>query len=69
VYKRQVAEAAAAAARVGFWRASTIDELHSRVRDANQTIVRANINLIATDRLTPFDPTDIEARWRRLRAS
>ena len=67
--RRKVAEAAADAARVGFWRAATIDDLRIRVRDANQAIVRANINLIATDRLTPFDQADIEARWRRLRSS
>jgi hypothetical protein len=64
--RRKVAEAAANAARVSFWRALTIDDLGHRVRDANHAIVRANINLIDTDRLTPFDPADIEARWRRL---
>lgn len=67
--RRKVAEAAAGAARVGFWRASTIDELRARVRDANEAIARANINLISTDRLTPFELADIEARWRRLRSS
>ena len=67
--RRKVAEAAADAARIGFWRAATVDELRDRVRDANQAIVRANINLVATDRITPFDAADIEARWRRLRSS
>ncbi len=67
--RRQRAEAAAAAARVGFWRAPTIDDLRARIRDANNAIVRANINLIVTDRLAPFDPDDIEDRWRRLQAS
>ena len=64
--RRQRAETAAAAARVGFWRAPTLDDLRDRVSDANHAIVRANINLIETDRLTLFDPDDIEDRWRRL---
>jgi hypothetical protein len=65
--RRTAAAAAAAAARVGFWRATTVEDLRDRVRDANSAIVRANINLIATDRLGRFDADDIEARWRRLR--
>ena len=65
--RRRRAEAAAAAARVGFWRASTLDDLRAAVREANEAIVRANINLIETDRLPRFDPADIEDRWRRLR--
>lgn len=67
--RRQVAEAAANAARAGFWRASTADELRDRVRDANQAIVRANVNLVEADRLERFDVTDIERRWRRLRTA
>ena len=67
--RRRVAEAAASEARVGFWRAATVDDLRGRVRDANAAIVRANINLVETDRLEPFDHADIEARWRRLRMS
>ncbi len=67
--RRQRAEVAASAARVGFWRAPTIDDLQGRIRDANQAIVRANINLIEPDRLALFDVADIEARWRRLQAS
>ena len=65
--RRQIAEAAAAQARVGFWHATDIDDLRARVRDANQAIVRANINLIETDRLERFDLHDIEDRWRSLR--
>lgn len=64
--RRKVAEAAAESARVGFWRADTIENLRDRVRDANGAIVRANINLVPADRLEPFDVDDIEARWRRL---
>lgn len=67
--RRRAAEAAAGAARVGFWRADSVDDLRHRVRDANRAIVRANINLIETDRLATFDPADIEARWRRLQSS
>lgn len=64
--RRKVAEAAAESARVGFWRAATVDDLRTQVRDANEAIVRANINLIETDRLAVFDADDIESRWRRL---
>ena len=65
--RRRVAEAAAEQARVGFWRAGSVDDLRCRVRDANNAIVRANINLVEADRLEPFDSNDIEDRWRRLR--
>jgi hypothetical protein len=65
--RRRRAEADAAAARAGFWRARSVDELRDRLRDANHAIVRANINLIETDRLDVFDVSDIEARWVRLR--
>jgi hypothetical protein len=64
--RRRRAEVAAAGARVGFWRAASLDELRDRVRDANEAIVRANINLIETDHLPLFDRDDIEDRWRHL---
>jgi hypothetical protein len=64
--RRKVAESAAAAARTGFWRATSLDELSARVNAANESIARANINLVVADRLEPFDPADVEARWRRL---
>ncbi len=64
--RRRVAEAAADAARVGFWRTSSIEQVRTQVRDANEAIVRANINLIESDRLSVFDVVDIEDRWRRL---
>lgn len=64
--RRERALAAAAAARAGFWRAPTIGELRDRVREANVAIVRANVNLIETDRLARFDLADIEDRWRAL---
>jgi hypothetical protein len=60
------ARAAMAQAQAGFWRAGTIDELRELVRSANADIVRANVNLVDADRLTPFDRADVEARWRRL---
>ena len=62
----QRAEAAAAAARAGFWQAPTIDDLRQRVRDANAAIGHANVNLVEADRLDCFDPGDVEARWRQL---
>lgn len=67
--RREVAEAAARRARAGFWRAETVEELLASVRAANAAIVRANINLIASDRIEPFDADDAVVRWRRLRAS
>lgn len=64
--RREVSEAAVAEARAGFWRAPSVAALRERVRDANQLIVRANVDLVEADRLPPFDPVDIEARWARL---
>ena len=58
---------AAAAARAGFWRATTADELRQRVRVANAAVVRANINLIESDRLPLFDAAEVETTWCRLR--
>ena len=66
--RAQVARTAAAAARTQFWRAESVEQLRGRVASANAAIVRANINLVAADRLERFDPADIEDRWRRLRA-
>lgn len=65
--RRERAEADAASARAGFWRAASIDELRDQVRSANAAIVRANLNLIETDRLALFDVTEVEASWHRLR--
>lgn len=67
--RRRAAEAAAARARAGFWRAETLDELRERVGAANRAIARANVNLIDSDRLDPFDVADIERRWNALRVS
>ncbi len=64
--RRERALAAAAAARAGFWRADTIEELHVRVRAADAAIVRANVNLVDSDRLDRFDLADVERRWREL---
>lgn len=65
--RRQHAVAAAAAARAAFWRAGDIEGLRAAVAAANAAIARANVNLLPADRLEPFDPADIESRWRRLR--
>jgi len=64
--RRERAETAAAAARAGFWRCVDREELHERVRAANAAIVRANLNLIESDRLPVFDPAEIERVWRGL---
>jgi multidrug efflux pump subunit AcrA (membrane-fusion protein) len=65
--RRTVAEAAAAQARAGFWRAATEDELRERVGAANAMIATANLNLIDADRLDPFDWPDIRDRWLAVR--
>jgi hypothetical protein len=67
--RRQVVEAGAAAARAGFWRAETLDELRRRVDAANAEIVRANASLVEADRLPTFVLPDVEDRWRRVRTS
>lgn len=66
--RRRVAEAAAAEARAGFWRAATEEELRERVRAANVAIVRANLNLVDDDRLDPFDWVDVRDRWLAVRS-
>jgi hypothetical protein len=66
--RRQAAEAAAAEARAGFWKASSIDELRQLVDVANQAIAAANINLVPADQLQPFDWHDVTAKWRTLRS-
>lgn len=65
--RRKVAAAAAAKARAGFWKATSVSGLHDLVGRANAEIRRANVNLIADDRIPEFDPVDIESRWRSLR--
>lgn len=65
--RRARADAAAATARVGFWRSSTASELRAAVATANEAIDHANLNLVAEDRLEPFDVAEIERRWRDLR--
>jgi hypothetical protein len=65
--RRTVAEAAAAEARAGFWRATTEDDLRERVSAANAMIAKANINLIESDQLEHFDWRDIRDRWLALR--
>jgi hypothetical protein len=64
--RRQAAEAAASAARAGFWRAESVAELRERVGAANAAITNANINLVVSDRLDLFDADDVESRWRAL---
>jgi len=64
--RREAAVEAVKTARVGFWRATDLDELRHLVGEANRAIETANINLIETDQLEPFDLADVEARWQRL---
>jgi hypothetical protein len=64
--RRTVAVAAAAEARAGFWRAATEEELRDLVGAANAMVIRANLNLIESDRLDLFDWRDIRDRWRSL---
>jgi hypothetical protein len=65
--RRERAERAAAGARAGFWRCADETALDDAVRAANEAVVRANVNLLETDRLALFDRDEIVARWRRLR--
>lgn len=65
--RRRVAEAAAAEARAGFWRAATVDELRGLVTAANVAIAKANLNLIASDHLPLVDWSDVRDRWERVR--
>ncbi len=64
--RRRTAELVVSQALVRFWRAGTVEQLRVLVGEANQAIVRANINLVEADRLATFDPADIEDRWRVL---
>jgi hypothetical protein len=66
--RRQEAEAAAAQARAGFWKAASIEELRRLVDVANQAIATANINLVTGDQLELFDWHDVATKWRTLRA-
>lgn len=66
--RRKAAEDAAAEARIGFWRATTLDELRTRVADANEAIAAVNVNLVDADQLPLFDWHDIVTRWRAVRA-
>jgi hypothetical protein len=65
--RARAAATAASAARAGFWRAGTRDELRELVRTANEAIARANLNLVDADRLPSFDLDDVVERWRRVR--
>jgi hypothetical protein len=65
--RRVAAASAAASARAGFWRCPDVESVRDAVRGANDAIVRANVNLIDSDRLPLFVTDDIVERWRRLR--
>lgn len=67
--RRVVAAAAAAKARAGFWRAESEADVVELVRMANQAMLRANVNLVASDRLEAFDRFEIVDAWRALRRS
>lgn len=62
-----VAQQAAAAARVGFWQCHDEAAVRLAVDAANAAIAGANVNMVAGDRLPPFDPDDVVDRWLRLR--
>lgn len=64
--RRKLADAAAAEARAGFWRAETEDVLRDLVGAANAMIAKANLNLIESDRLGPFGWRDVRGRWLSL---
>ena len=64
--RRGDAIAAVEAARVRFWRAENEAELRELVRTSNADIATANINLIESDRLDPFDVDDVLERWRAI---
>ena len=66
--RRIAAKEAADAARVGFWKADSIEQLRERVAAANAAIAAANVNLVDADQLELFDTLEISARWRSLRA-
>ena len=65
--RRKDAEAAAASARAGFWRCDDVEAVRRAVARANDAIATANLNLIDSDHLAPFDVDDIVDRWHRLR--
>lgn len=67
--RRRAAQTAATVARAGFWWAQTVDDLRARVGVANREIAAANVSLIESDQLEPFDVADIERRWHALRMS
>ena len=48
----------------GFWRAATLQELTTRITEANKWIVGTNQRLLPADALALFDPADVVATWR-----
>ena len=66
--RRKNALAAAARARVEFWKATSTTELADRVAGANQAIAHANINMVAGDRIELFDLDEVRRRWVALQS-
>lgn len=67
--RRKVAVAAAAAARVSFWRADDEADVRDLVRVANESIAKANINLVDGDRVELFEVDATVDTWRSVRRS
>ena len=64
--RRTAALDAAALARAGFWRCADEASVRAAVDAANAAIDRANVNIVADQRVDRFDADDIVERWRRL---
>lgn len=52
--------------RAAFWRATTLDELRELVTDANRTLTKANVRLVAEDRFALVDLRETIERWRQV---
>lgn len=66
--RRKEALAAAARARVEFWKATSSSELADRVAGANQAIAHANTNMVDADQIELFDIGEIRRMWATLRS-
>ena len=64
--RRIAAKEQADRARVGFWKASSVEELRELVGAANADLAAANVNLVESDQLDLFDPREVVDRWHAL---